>query len=227
MTPKTAVRQPALRLGALAVAAIAVVAMAVAFAAPRDERRPAQTAAQASNLKGIPQDGIALGDPDAPVTLVEFSDLQCPFCREYHEQALPTLLKRYVRTGKVRMELNLLRFLGPDSDRLARTAAGAAAKGRMWNVVDLAYARQGAENSGYADEDFINQLVTDAGLSEVDAGIGSERIVAAAEMQARRAKIDSTPSFLVGPTGGALRHFHPHDLTPEAFVARLERELRR
>jgi len=217
----------AFRLGVLALAAIATVAMAVAFAAPTDEREPARSAVHAKGLTGTPQDGIALGHPDAPVTLVEFSDLQCHYCREYHNQVLPTLLERYVKTGKVRMELNLLRFLGPDSDRLARTAAGAAAKDRMWNVVDLAYARQGAENSGYADKDFIDQLVTDAGLKQVDAGVGAERIVAAAETQAHRAKISSTPSFLIGPTGGALRHFHPHDLTAKPFVARLEQELRR
>ena len=55
-----------------------------------------------------------------------------------------------MRTGKVRLELRLLRFLGPDSDRLARVAAAAAAQNRMWQFVGLAYDSQGQENSGYA-----------------------------------------------------------------------------
>ena len=119
-----------------------------------------------SALRGIPQSGISLGSPDAPVTMVEFADLQCPFCAEYHRNVFPTLLKRYVRTGKLRLELRLLRFLGPDSDRLARVAAAAAAQNRMWQFVGLAYQRQGAENSGYATDDFINTLAADAGLDE-------------------------------------------------------------
>jgi protein-disulfide isomerase len=215
----------ALRLSILALAALAAVALTVALIAPGDEPSSAAKSKQAK-LAGIPQQGIALGEPDAPVTLVEFADLQCPFCREYHEQAFPTLLE-YVKAGELRLELNLLRFIGPDSDRLARTAAGAAAQDRMWNVVDLAYARQGVENSGYADDDFLNSLAADAGLERIDAGAGAEKVVAAAEARARQARIDSTPSFLVGPTGGKLRHFHPDDLEAETFAERIEAELRR
>ena len=218
----------ALRLCILALAAFAVVAVAVVFAAPSEDRSAAAAdrAEPTSALVGVPQKGIALGDPDAPVTLVEFADLQCPFCREYHEKVFPALLE-YVKAGRVRLELNLLRFVGPDSNRLARTAAGAAVSGRMWNVVDLAYARQGIENSGYADDAFLKALVADAGLESVNAGSPAEKVLTAAERRAEHAKIDSTPSFLVGPTGGTLRHFHPDSLTPEPFVARLAHELRR
>ena len=69
-----------------------------------------------------------------------------------------------MRTGKVRLELRLLRFLGPDSDRLARVAMAAAGQNRMWQFVGLAYDRQGQENSGYATNGFINRLTHDAGL---------------------------------------------------------------
>ena len=48
-------------------------------------------------LAGIPQSGIHLGSPSAPVRLVEFADLQCPFCREYTLQTLPQLVQDYVR----------------------------------------------------------------------------------------------------------------------------------
>src|SRR6185436_2777219 len=65
---------------------------------------------------------------------------------------------RYVRTGKVRLELRLLRFIGPGSDRLGRVAVAAAGQNRMWQFVSLAYARQGRENSGYANKAFINKL---------------------------------------------------------------------
>jgi protein-disulfide isomerase len=221
----------ALRLGVLAVAAAVIVALAVVVgssAGEEDRRAPpagSGTATEAVALKGIPQDGSALGAPDAPVTMVEFADLQCPFCRDYHAQVFPTLLERYVKTGKVRLELRLLRFIGPDSDGLARTAAGAAAHDRMWQVAGLAYARQGVENSGYADQGFLDALVADAGLERVDAGLRAEELVAAAEKEAHHARIDATPSFLVGPTGGKLERFQPDALSPEQFIERLEAEL--
>lgn len=216
-----------IRLAVLAAAAVAIVLVAVVLAGGGDEddKGGGSPAAAKSALQGIPQSGISLGSPDAPVTMVEFADLQCPFCAEYHRNVFPTLLKRYVRTGQLRLELRLLRFLGPDSDRLARVAAAASAQDRMWQFVGLAYQRQGAENSGYATDDFINTLAADAGLKSPDAGTEAERLVRQSENQARSAGIDSTPSFLIGPTGGALERFQPSDLAPGAFVPRIQEEL--
>jgi protein-disulfide isomerase len=156
---------------------------------------------------------------------VEFADLQCPFCAEYHRNVFPSILDRYVRTGKVRLELRLLRFLGPDSDRLARVAAAAAAQNRMWQFVGLAYDRQGQENSGYATNGFINKLAHDAGLKRLDAGAAAERQVQANESLAKTARVSSTPSFLIGKTGGTLRPFQPSDLTPGAFIPKIDSEL--
>jgi protein-disulfide isomerase len=223
----------ALRLGVLAVLAAVAVAVAVVIAGPAEDDDEGSSAsgggvpAEVAALRGVPQKGIALGAADAPVTMVEFVDLQCPFCREYHEAVLPTVLERYVKTGKVRLELRLLRFIGPDSESLALTAAGAASQNRTWQVTGLAFARQGAENSGYADEAFLDALVADAGLARVDAGPEAEAVLVAAERSARRAQIDATPSFLVGPTGGRLERFEPDALSPEPFVERLETELGR
>src|SRR3954470_1366457 len=159
----------AMRLAVLAAAAIVAVLIAVVLTGGGGGTGT-KTAAKPSGLNGIPQAGITLGSPNAPVTMVEFADLQCPFCAEYHRNVYPTILKRYVRTGKVRLELRLLRFLGPDSDRLARGAVAAAGQNRMWQFVGLAYDRQGRENSGYAGQSFINKLASDAGLGKLDAG---------------------------------------------------------
>ena len=185
------------------------------------------SAAPESALRGIPQSGIVLGSPNAPVTMVEFADLQCPFCAEYQASVFPTLLDRYVRTGKLRIELRLLRFLGPDSERLARAASAAAAQNRMWQLVELAYARQGRENSGYATDAFIKSLLADAGVKGADTSAAAEPELRRAAQAARQAGIDSTPSFLIGPTGGTLSRFEPGELTPGPFVTRLQEELRR
>jgi protein-disulfide isomerase len=217
-----------LRLALAALLAVVAVGVAVALAGPGggdDAGNERAGTEPGLGLRGIQQSGTALGSPDAPVTMVEFADLQCPFCAEYHHEVLPALLERYVRTGKLRLELRLLRFLGPDSDRLARTAAGAAAHDRMWQVVGLAYRRQGAENSGYATDDFLRGLAAGAGLRSVDAGRAAERLVRRMEQEARAAGVQGTPSFLIGPTGGELRPFQPTDLAPGEFERRIDEEL--
>jgi protein-disulfide isomerase len=218
-----------IRLGLLAGLALVAVLVAVVVASPAkdDSQKDGSPAAVVSSLKGIPQSGVTLGSPDAPVTIVEFADLQCPFCAEYSRNVLPTLIDRYVRTGKVQLQLRLLRFLGPDSDRLARVAVAAAAQNRMWQFVELAYERQGRENSGYATDDFINRLAADAGLKKTDAGAAAERQVQQSEQAARTLRIESTPSFLIGRTGRPLQRFQPSDLTPDAFIPRIQEELRR
>jgi protein-disulfide isomerase len=216
------------RLGLLAALAALVVVAAVTIAAPGNSSNKGggSPAATESALEGIPQSGITLGSPKAPVTMVEFADLQCPFCAEYQRDVFPTILKRYVRTGKVRLELRLLRFIGPDSDRLARAAVAAGSQNRMWQFVDLAYERQGHENSGYATDGFINSLARGAGLDKLDSGAGAEQQVNRNERIARTVGLDSTPSFLIGPTGGPFTGFEPSELTPGAFVPAIEKELK-
>jgi len=218
------------RLGIMGAVAVAAVLAVIAITGPGGGgggSKGRSPAAAVSAFEGIPQSGIALGSPKAPVTMVEFADLQCPFCAEYQRNVFPTILKRYVRTGKVRVELRLLRFIGPDSDKLARAAMGAAAQNRMWQFVDLAYHRQGQENSGYATSGFINGLAHDAGLKSVNAGAAADQQVTRNEQAAKTVGIDSTPSFLIGRTGGTLSRFEPNDLTPGSFTPQLDKELAR
>ena len=103
---------------------------------------PATVAATAETealLRGIPQDGIALGSPDAPVTLVEYADLQCPYCAMWARDAFPAIVDEYVRPGHVRVVFRGLAFIGPESDTALRTALAAGSQGRLWHVVHLLY----------------------------------------------------------------------------------------
>ena len=220
-------RSMAMRLAVLGAVAVAAVLAAVVIAGRGGGDSAKTTTSANSALQGIPQSGLSLGLPNAPVTMVEFADLQCPFCAQYHRDVFPSILDRYVRTGKVRLELHLLRFLGPDSDKLARVAVAAAGQNRMWQFVGLAYDRQGRENSGYATTEFINRLTRDAGLKSPDAGAAAERQVQANERLAKTAGVDSTPSFAIGRTGGTLTHFDPSALTPSAFIPTIDKALGR
>jgi hypothetical protein len=128
--------------GAVLLAAIVVVALIVISSGGSDDG--GSESGDVAVFDGIPQKGNVLGDPGAPVTMVEFADLQCPFCKEYTANVLPDLVEKYVKTGDVKMELNLLTFIGSDSQTLAASAFAAGKQGLMWQWADVAYARQGA-----------------------------------------------------------------------------------
>src|SRR5919109_427380 len=112
-----------LQLAAVAVLAAVVVVGAIVLSSSSSDERPASAAREGASAArevqelyaGIPQHGIRLGKPGARATLVEIADLQCPFCAQYSVQAMPTIVRDYVRTGKVNYELHVRSFLGRDS----------------------------------------------------------------------------------------------------------------
>jgi protein-disulfide isomerase len=162
-------------------------------------------------LDGIPQEGVVLGEEDAPVTLVQFIDLQCPFCREYEVEALPPLVEEQVRDGQLRIETRGLSFIGPDSERGMRAVLAAGLQNRAYELTSLFYANQGAENAGWLSDDLIaaagrsipgldvEKLFDDMGSGTVDDLLEEH----AADAETRG--VNSTPTVLVGPTGGDLK----------------------
>ena len=110
------------------------------------------------NGDGIRQDGIELGAANAPVTLVEYADLQCPYCAAWSAQAFSELVRDYVRPGKVKLSFRGLAFLGPDSERALRFALAAGLQDRLWHVVDLLYRYQGRENGGWVTDQLLRSI---------------------------------------------------------------------
>jgi protein-disulfide isomerase len=218
-------------------AAVAVVAAAVAGAlvlasvltARDDDSAPsgAITVAGAAESRalfaGVPQQGIALGRPNAAVTLVEFADLQCPFCAEWSRNALPELVRDYVRPGRVRIVFRGLTFIGPDSEEALRFALAAGEQGKLWNVVDLLYENQGGENEGWVTDDLLTAVrgaVPGLDVERVFAEQSGTRVDAeleAAEEAATENGIRGTPSFAVGRTGGTLRVVELDSLDAQAL----------
>lgn len=221
--------------GVVAMAAVVVVVLVVISGGDStggDGDRVEGTADIRAMLAGVPQSGQALGNPKAPVTLVEFADLQCPFCKEFADNVTPRLIQDYVRTNKLRMEFEPLTFIGPDSERAARYALAAGEQNKLWNFVELFYRNQGTENTGYADDDFIAKIGAAAGVNaaQADAAKGSAATTAAlakANALAQRNQVNSTPSFLIGRTGGPLIRFEARALDPKVFADRIEQELQK
>jgi protein-disulfide isomerase len=164
----------------------------------------AGTQATRSLLNGIPQKGLTLGNANAPVRVLEFADLQCPFCRDYSLGVMPGLVQKYVRTGKVRMEFHALAFIGPDSVRAARVAEAAGRQNKLWDVADLAYHNQGKENSGWATDAKLRSIaaaVPGLDVNQVFAARNGAAVTAqlkAAGDLATRSGVNETPTFLVG-----------------------------
>jgi protein-disulfide isomerase len=216
--------------GAVTMAIVAVV-LAVAISSGGGTATAASggsvtgVAYSASLFAGIPQHGTVLGRANAPVKVVEFADLQCPYCDEYAVQALPTLVRDYVRTGEVSMRFENLSFIGPGSVAAGRVAAAAAQQNRLWNFVDLMYLNQGEENSGYVTPSYLRRLLEAApGVNVAKALSASQTPSANAALEqattvANAHGIDSTPSFVIGKAGGPLRLFEPTTLTSAPFAA--------
>jgi protein-disulfide isomerase len=181
-------------------------------------------------FEGIPQHEARLGKPDAPLRMVEFIDLQCPFCAQYSREILPTLVKRYVRPGQLSIELRPLTFLGDDSVRGAKAVASAATQNRAWQFSELFYANQGAENSGYVTPAFLRKIARGAGVSPQQAVVAADSpivppLLTLAAKEEQRYGIDSTPSFLLAPRGQALKPLTVNSLTLDEFTGPIDSAL--
>ena len=198
------------------IAVVVVVAAILILVSSGDSSNSSTPAANAplnglketkAMLDGIPQNGNALGKKNAPVTMIEYADYQCPFCRDYALNTMPILINDYVRTGKLRLEFEPLTFIGPDSETAARAGVAAGQQDLEWNFSHLFYFNQGTERSGYVTDAFINKLYAGAGVDAAKANAyrttpAAAVPIATASAGAEKYGVASTPSFVVGPTGG-------------------------
>jgi protein-disulfide isomerase len=201
-------------LGGALVAAIAVIVVA-ALVSSGENSNPAPDAdlTRSTIVDGVPERNGVLGDPNAPVTVTEYVDLQCPICAEASTTTLPKLIEDYVKPGKVKLELRTMHFLGPDSVTSARVAAGAQQQNKLWSFVETFFANQGTENSGYASDEFLRDVAATAGL-DAEAAMSyagtdeAEQALTAANQAAQAVGADSTPTFTVKKGDGAERVIH-------------------
>ncbi|HET7507627.1 MAG TPA: thioredoxin domain-containing protein [Solirubrobacterales bacterium] len=155
-------------------------------------------------LAGIPQDGMVLGDPKAPVELVEFGDLQCPVCAGYAEEILPPIIENQVKKGEVKLDFRNLTIIGPESIPAGAAALAAGEQGRGWNYIELFYRNQGAERSGYVTDEFMEAVAKAAKVSDL-AKWNQDRKQLTGEVEKTTAEAEklgfhATPSFAVkGP----------------------------
>jgi protein-disulfide isomerase len=184
-----------------------------------------QGAAEANNLfKGIPQNGLTLGDPNAPTEMEMFIDVQCPVCDDYEVNHLPLVVNKYIRPGKVQLNLQPWAFIGAQSftGRLGIIAAAKQNKGFEYAKVLYDNQPANSENSGYlTGRDMANIAASVDGLdlAQWQKDVNSSEVQATAkavDKLATQENIGSTPSFLIGPTGGKLQNASGSSYDPAA-----------
>jgi protein-disulfide isomerase len=157
--------------------------------------------------KGIPQQGLTLGWPSAPVTLIQYIDLQCPFCQQFETQVMPAILQRYVRTKKVKIETRVLDFLGSDSSRGRDAMVAAAQQNKAYNFAELLYYNQGQENTGWLSDSMVAQAAASIPPLKVHELLAARSTAAvtkqgpAFDKQAAADKVGGTPTLYVGKSG--------------------------
>ncbi len=238
-------RKRLMQLGGVAVVVVVIIAIILlatggggSKSAPAPKSAAAQSAAATviSVLQGIPQNGITLGNPNAPVTMQYFGDLECPVCKDFTLGALPTLIGKYVRAGKLKVEYRSMQTATRERETFQTQQVAALAAGKqnlMWHYVELFYHEQGGEGSGYVTESYLQGLAAQVpGLNLADWSAARNEPTYANQLisdaqAANQSGFTGTPSFLIGKTGGSMQKFEYVSLTdPSSFEAAIEKQLK-
>src|SRR6188472_2108223 len=183
-------------------------------------------------VAGIPQNGTVLGKSGTTVRMLQFEDLQCPICKRYTDDAFPAIVNEYVRTGRIKIDFRGLAFLGPDSLKALKIAMSAGLQDKLWQVVGLFYANQGAENSGWVTDSLIDQILAevpglDAAKVKVDAQSAKvANQIAAVQAEATKLGVQGTPWFYLAVGFNPPVNFQPRSLTPSDFRTPIDQALK-
>jgi protein-disulfide isomerase len=233
------IHAPSMAIGA-GIASIAIIVAFLAFNTLGNEPElvveptptiqesgPAKITAATFMENGSP----ILGDPNAPVTLVEFGDYQCYFCNQFFHTTEGELFKNYVETGKVKVIFKDYTIIGPDSVTAAHAAHCADEQGQFWKYHDTLYNNWNGENNGWASSENLLRFASDIGL-DIDqfsqCMIDSKHtpIIVNSNQDAKDLGLTGTPAFFViGPDnkvtkiGGA----QPYDVFERIFNSELKK----
>lgn len=233
------IHTPSLAIGAI-IAVGAIVIAFFAFGTLNDEPElimnttptiqesgPAKITASTFLENGSP----ILGDPNAPITLVEFGDYQCFFCNKFFHETEDTILKNYIETGKVKLIFKDYTIIGADSINAANAAHCASDQGKFWEYHDTLYNHWTGENNGWASLDNLSQFAGELGLdmdqfSKCMTDSKYSQNIVKSNQDAKDLGLTGTPAFFiidqdykVTKIGGA----QPYDIFEKIFDSKLEK----
>ncbi len=142
------------------------------------------------------------GLPEAPVTIVEFADFQCPFCKEFHDNALAQIRSKYVETGKVKLYFMQFPFLGPESETSAIASECARQQGKFWEYHDALFEIQGLENEGGFSDSNLTKISQQLNLDQTkfkacQKDTNTVKAIAEQMQKGQSYGIEATPSLFI------------------------------
>jgi protein-disulfide isomerase len=198
-------------LGAVAVLAVLAVGGLIWIARPRQQEALPEPLAQPEIPQGLTADGRPyLGHPDAPVEIVDFSDFQCPHCKNFAVNIAPKVMAEYVSSGQARLVFRHFPILDdPEKGAMESTNAAIAAtcakeQDAFWELHDLLFAKQPAvRNSGAFTQSALASMAHDIGLDmeAFSACMTSQEaadFVAADRQAALELELNATPTIVIG-----------------------------
>ena len=201
----------------VAVSLALITAALVMMPRQKDDARPGAGASSSSPTEGStqpteaplaalarrhPEDPLAMGDTDAPVVMVSYSEFQCPFCGKFARDTEPTLVKEYVDKGILRIEWRDFPYLGEESLTAAKAARAAGAQGKFWEFHDAMYESQLPPNSGRLTKDYVAAIAKKIGLDvqRFNKDLSSPELAGAVQRDFQEGQsigVTGTPAFLV------------------------------
>jgi protein-disulfide isomerase len=186
----------------IAAVALLVVALLVVPSLLRNKNVTKPT-----EVKARPQASAnSMGDPEAPVKIVEYSDFQCPYCKQFSVETEQQLIDAYIATGKVHFTYVPFgpagQWIGPESEAAANAAFCAGDQNKFWEYHDYLFANQTGENIG----DFVQSRLLTFGQSVgLDMAkfrscvTGDQFITQLTQglVQGKQAGVGGTPSFTI------------------------------
>ncbi len=176
----------------------------------------------------------AMGDPNAPITITEYSDFQCPFCGRFYQNTEKQFTEAFVNTGKVRFIYRSLGvFLGPESGRSAEAAYCAGDQEKFWEMHDIIFENQNGENKGAFEDRRLVAFAEAVGLEMTafndcfESGKYSA-LVEQDKVDGLAADVKATPSFVLTYTNAKgevitklIEGAHPFDVFQREIEAAL------
>jgi protein-disulfide isomerase len=153
--------------------------------------------------------GRVAGKPDAPVTIIEYGDYQCPYCRNFWSNTEEQVQKEFVDTGIASIEFRDFIIIGPESQNAAEGAACAQDQGFFWQMHDILFLRQGKENSGTFTTANVKKFAREAAAADPSIKLDGSAFDKCLDSHAHRSAVEqmsaeantkalhSTPSFVI------------------------------
>ena len=172
------------------------------LAARAAQPQPAPQAPPSNGRVKLPSiSGYMLGQPNAPVTMVEFTDLQCPFCRQFHLTSFEQIKKNYIDTGKVRyISLDYPLSMHPLAMPAAEAAQCAGEQGKFWAMRHTIFLNN-THLTPTSFETFAKDLKLD--LAKFNTCVSTNRYaaqIAKEQQEGVLAGVSGTPTFIIGRT---------------------------